>query len=205
DEIVGLLTRAGEGPAAPALFIVGDEKQSIYRFRGADVTVFNRVREPAPRPLPLRENRRSTRAILNFVNAMGAHVMHAEAPNGTGEQVEGGPRPPYWIKWHDDHALKPLRSGAFNPPVELITAVGCDGSATDRRELEARALARRILEFVQPGTMVVDARTETERQAAFGDIAILLRAFTDVGLYERALVDAEIDCYTVKGRGFYGC
>ncbi|MFZ0889916.1 MAG: PD-(D/E)XK nuclease family protein, partial [Candidatus Binataceae bacterium] len=43
------------------------------------------------------------------------------------------------------------------------------------------------------------------RDAAYRDIAILLRAFSDVAIYERALLEAGVPCYTVKGRGFYGC
>jgi len=60
DAIVELLTGPSGDIPAPQLFIVGDEKQSIYRFRGADVTVFNRERRSTPTPVPLRENRRST-------------------------------------------------------------------------------------------------------------------------------------------------
>ena len=74
DGVVRLLTEHVK--PAPELFVVGDEKQSIYRFRGADVTVFNR-----PRALdsivsqPLRENRRSLPAVVDFVNAVSAYSM----------------------------------------------------------------------------------------------------------------------------------
>ena len=49
---------------------------------------------------------------------------------------------------------------------------------------------------------------ERQRRAPPGeprDIALLLRSFEDVQIYERALCEAGISCYTVKGRGFFGC
>ncbi|MGH7949796.1 MAG: UvrD-helicase domain-containing protein, partial [Candidatus Binataceae bacterium] len=73
--VVVALTEPREGLPTPALFVVGDEKQSIYRFRGADVRVFRAALAPAPVELPLSESRRSTPTILNFVNALAAHVM----------------------------------------------------------------------------------------------------------------------------------
>lgn len=194
DAIVSRLTEWRGADPAPELFIVGDEKQSIYRFRGANVAVFNRPREPAPRALPLHENRRSTPNILNFVNALAAHVMRPGI----------APARPYRIEWDDDHRLRAVRGATLDPPVELITAVGGIGAAAEKRELEARAIARRILELAG-SAQVIDPDTGEPRAAGFGDIAILLRAFTDAAIYERALVAAGIDCYTVKGRGFYGC
>jgi ATP-dependent exoDNAse (exonuclease V) beta subunit len=194
NAIVSRLTDPRGADPGPELFIVGDEKQSIYRFRGADVAVFNRQRDPAPRALPLHENRRSTPNILNFVNALAAHVMRPGI----------APAQPYRIEWNDDHRLRAVRGATHDPPVELITAVGGVGAAVEKRDLEARAIARRILELIG-SAQVIDPGTGDPRAAALGDIAILLRAFTDVAIYERALVAAGIDCYTVKGRGFYGC
>jgi ATP-dependent helicase/nuclease subunit A len=196
DAIVELLTDPSGDRPAPQLFIVGDEKQSIYRFRGADVTVFNRERSSAPTSVPLRENRRSTHNILNFVNALAGYVMRSSENGGNAAK-------PYRIEWTVDHELKPRREAAHQPAVEYIAAVVGDGSATQKRGLEAGALARRIKRLVESGAP--DPRDETVRPARYGDIAILMRAFTDVAIYERALVDADIPCYTVKGRGFFGC
>jgi len=197
DAIVELLTDPS-GDAAPRLFIVGDEKQSIYRFRGADVTVFNRERRSTPTPVPLRENRRSTHNILNFVNALTGYVMRSSEDGGNAAK-------PYRVEWTTNHELKPIRKTANEPAVEYIAAVTGDGGATQKRRIEAGALAHRIKSLVESGAPIVDPRDETVRPTRYGDIAILMRAFTDVAIYERALVDADIPCYTVKGRGFFGC
>ena len=110
DGVVRLLTE--HGAPAPELFVVGDEKQSIYRFRGADVTVFNRPREPlAILPRPLRENRRSLPAIVDFVNAVSAHSMQ---PGSDSDDKL------YRVKWSEDHRLKSIRPSGEVSAVELI-------------------------------------------------------------------------------------
>ena len=193
DEIIAALCKPAGG-AAPSLFIVGDEKQSIYRFRGADVTVFEARRNAGLQVLPLRDNRRSTPNIVAFVNAFGAHTMRSESP----------PRPSYWVQWTDDHRLAATRDRKFDPPVEILRAVACMDVASGRKA-EAAAIARRIKAMIAEGVTVFDSATQTERPVQHGDIAILMRAFTDVAIYERALRAAGVACYTVKGRGLFGC
>jgi len=194
DEIIATLRRADDLGTAPSLFIVGDEKQSIYRFRGADVTVFGARRKAGFEVLPLRHNRRSTPNIVNFVNAFGASMMRSEAV----------PPPPHWVHWTDDHQLIAVRDRTFDPPVEILSAVECK-TAMAGRKLEAIAIANRINAMITDGAPVLDSAAQAERPARHGDIAILMRAFTDVAIYESALRSAGIPCYTVKGRGLFGC
>ena len=192
DEIIGALCTPS--PKAPPLFIVGDEKQSIYRFRGADVTVFNARLELGLPVLPLSRNRRSTPSIVAFANAFGALIMHTKAPSP----------PAYWVQWTIDHHLIPERADGFDPPVEIIRGVDCPRAA-EGRKMEAAALARRIAAMVAEGTPIFDSGLEAERPCSYGDIAILMRAFTDVAVYEHALRAAGVPFYTVKGRGLFGC
>lgn len=193
DDIVETLAAPAAGGAAPELFIVGDEKQSIYGFRGADVTVINRQRAASPQTLPLRGNRRSTPAIIGFVNGVGAYAM--KPPDGVDFPVVDRP---WWIEWTAEHDLKALRADGFNPPVEMIVATG------DRTD-EAAAIAARIREMIAAREPVFDEESGAPRPARYGDIAILLRAFGDVALYENALAQAGIPSYTVQGRGFFAC
>jgi ATP-dependent helicase/nuclease subunit A len=200
DAVVRLLTEGGA--PAPELFIVGDEKQSIYRFRGADVTVFNRPRTLAALvECPLQENRRSLPAIVDFVNAVGASVMAPEA----GEERQ------YRVQWSDKHRLKPVRPAADAAAVELIVGPaapsgnGAKLTNRDLRRIEADAIARHCARMVAAQVPVIDALSGAPRAVRFADIALLLRSFTDVPLYEAGFDRAGVPYYTVKGRGFYDC
>jgi ATP-dependent helicase/nuclease subunit A len=196
--IVVALTQPRDGLPTPALFVVGDEKQSIYRFRGADVRVFRAPLTPAPVELPLSESRRSTPAILNFVNSLAGHVMRPGAQ----------PPPDYRVEFTPEHMLQPhnLRTDHAHTAVEVYLMPKGDGDdALARRQVEARFIAGRLCALVSSGAQVVERKTNELRGVKWSDIAILFRAFTDVATYERALDDAGIDYYTVHGRGFFGC
>ena len=182
DGVVRLLTE--HGAPAPELFVVGDEKQSIYRFRGADVTVFNRSREPlAILARPLQENRRSLPAIVDFVNAVSAQSMKP------GDEAD---EQPYKVKWSEEHRLRPIRPSGGAPAVELIVgpqAQDADGAKLGTgalRRIEADAIARRCARMVGDSIQVTDERTGASRPMKFGDIALLLRSFGDVSIYEDA-------------------
>ncbi len=201
DGVVRLLTE--HGAPAPELFVVGDEKQSIYRFRGADVTVFNRRREPlAILSRPLRENRRSLPAIVDFVNAVSAQSMRPD------DDLDDKP---YRVKWSEEHRLKSIRPPGDAAAIELIAgpaARNADGEKQNARALrrvEADAIARRCARMIDEPIQVIDSRTNVARPIRFGDIALLLRSFSDVAIYEDALARAGVPSYTVKGRGFYDC
>src|SRR5262249_10740925 len=86
-------------PGVP-LFLVGDEKQSIYGFRGADVTVFRRARERLGGELPLGRNFRSLPGVLDVVNALAAATM--QVPVGIPDADRG-----YWTVFHPHHPLLP--------------------------------------------------------------------------------------------------
>jgi ATP-dependent helicase/nuclease subunit A len=201
DGVVRLLTE--NGAPAPELFVVGDEKQSIYRFRGADVTVFNRSREPlAILARPLCENRRSLPAIVDFVNAVSAHSMQPD--DDPDDQ-------PYKVKWSEEHRLKAIRPSGDVPAVELIVRASPQDSDEAKRStraarrIEADAIARHCARMIGEPVHVIDTHTGAARPAQFGDIALLLRSFSDVAIYEDAFARARVPSYTVKGRGFYDC
>jgi ATP-dependent helicase/nuclease subunit A len=182
----------GPGLDGGGLFFVGDFKQSIYRFRGAQPDVFHELREMVPTAgrLPLTENFRSQPAVLNFINALFGPVF--------GEGYE---------------PLRPRRKQITQEPaVEFLwtpvpeKSVNMKGMADEARRQEAERIARRLRAFVENATgerPIVDRDTGQPRPLRPGDVAILFRALSDVQIYEEALRRYDLDYYLVGGHAFY--
>jgi ATP-dependent helicase/nuclease subunit A len=195
----------GDGFLGGRMFVVGDAKQSIYRFRGAEPVIFERWRTEFLEPgrLLLTENFRSVPGIIHFINALFADCFREAATGGT--QDESPPR------------LAPRRGDGFtNPAVSWLWALprrqedDPDGSgprgrksAEDRRINEARVLATWLRERLDKGWTIVDRQTGRPRLAHAGDVALLCRAMTDVWPYEMALADAGFDYHTTGGSAFF--
>lgn len=185
-------TLCGKGFDTGRLFFVGDFKQSIYRFRGAQPDVFRDLRADVPDAgrLPLSVNFRSQPAILHFVNALFRDAFGNEF-----------------------QPLQPHREQkTAEPAVEFLwtTAPGKNshvkGMAEAARREEALRVACRLRELIdnphgeQP---IADKETGQPRPVRPGDIAILFRALSDVQLYEEALRAFELNYYLVGGHAFY--
>lgn len=172
------------------LFFVGDEKQSIYRFRGAEPQVFVDLREEIAEAwrLPLSKNFRSQPAIIRFVNTLFRPVF--------GE---------------DYQALVPHRpQQAAEPAIELLWTPREGNKRTKgwtemSRRGEARAIAARLRELIDTGRPIVPDPDQPQgaRGVQAGDIAILFRSLSDVQYYEEALRQYELDYYLVGGHAFY--
>jgi ATP-dependent helicase/nuclease subunit A len=175
--------------ASGKLFLVGDLKQSIYRFRGAQPHVFREVRSqiPAAGRLPLARNFRSQPAILRFVNALFRDDMQDYEPL-TANRPQLTPEPAIEFLWAPAEAAQ--------EKVEVM------------RRREADWIARRLRHLLdeqapivcRKGTGPHDYQVKPLEQ---GDIAILFRAMSDVGVYEEALRRYGIDYYLVGGHAFY--
>ncbi len=184
-EIARLLTGESGGPE---LFIVGDAKQSIYQFRGAEVDVFREARAEASETIPLALNFRSLPDVMAFANdffAKSELLSDVEAP------------------------YKPMgafRSAEGGAHVEiLMPEIIEDAKTSEYRDAEANLLAGRVIEMCHGETAasIYDDRLKRTRAARFGDVAILLRSFSDVHQYERAFRLAGIPYAVVAGSGFY--
>jgi ATP-dependent helicase/nuclease subunit A len=166
-ELIDLL--AGE-----ELFFVGDEFQSIYSFRHADVEVFRERRAQARDVLPLTRNYRARPEVLSVIN----HLFSADF----GEEFQ------------------PLEAGGrfpepgFGPPVELLVSdkASYAGTGIPWRRAEARHIARRVRGLVDAG------------EASPGEIVLLFAAGTDAETYEEELRREGLPTYRATGRGYFG-
>ncbi|MCX5753189.1 MAG: UvrD-helicase domain-containing protein, partial [Candidatus Krumholzibacteria bacterium] len=178
-------------PAPGKLFIVGDPKQSIYRFRKADIETYERVKErlsASGERLSIVENFRSVPGIVEWVNETFSEIMR---PSGDGRF-----QPPY-------EAIHPFRSGSGAPVVLLdLELEEGDLRAQTIRAREGEAIARLIHKLVEDGTTVADSRTREERALKFGDIAVIYPGTTGIDHYEEPL-RAEAIPYVVEGGKLY--
>jgi ATP-dependent exoDNAse (exonuclease V) beta subunit len=194
-------------PLEPAfLCVVGDRKQSIYEFRGADVAVV----EQAARAIEasgggrafLKTSRRSSPKLVEFFNRVMPKLMAdpRTQPLVTHEPKDGQPIPAgpppsrsfevSYIAAHDD-LLAHRTQDRDAPAVERFVGAPEDASADELRALDARALARKVRALIESG---FQGR----------EIVMLFRRFTFVEDYRQALIAEGIPHRLVRGRGFYG-
>jgi len=183
------------------LFLIGDPKQSIYKFRGADVTIFNKVKSkilkdnPGANFLSSNTNYRSQRPIINFVNALFSNVLTPFKKEKKDFEID-------YIK--ENHQINANRCDTDSKLVEIIE-LDKEAPIDQARSVEAEILAQRILEIVKGQQLdfnIYDKNGKSFRPS-FKDFAILLHKFTRLDIYEDALKKFNIPYYVVKGRGFY--
>jgi ATP-dependent exoDNAse (exonuclease V) beta subunit len=203
------LVAAVSDPADPRRrrFLVGDPKQSIYAFRGADVAVYERAIRDAlgagAREHPLQRSWRSRPALLEFINRVSVAIFAGS---------EGDAPPDFAVRYLPQRdELLPVRLGPpaqARSPVDLLQ-VDVEGvAAAQARAREFRALAH-YLRRVVAGECGIEIRAagapgeaEQVRTPRFGDIAILLRTFTHINALLRELDLAGVPALLLKGEGF---
>ena len=178
------------------LFIVGDPKQSIYRFRRADIGMYDRVRGAIERQggavLAIAQNFRTVPAVVDWVNRAFAAVI------GEDSAIE---RQPEYVAL--DAYRHDLVAGS------TVTML-CDAQVGDRvradeaRRREGEAIAALLQEHVGgAGDPWLVRGDDAPRPADWGDVAILLRAFTGLDAYERALREAGVPFRVEGGRTYF--
>lgn len=189
-----MLANDGRPPTLPEgkLFFVGDAKQSIYRFRGAQVEVFESLcRQFGPtRQENLDVSFRTHSAGVAFVNHLFEKLMADDfSPTDASR------------KFADS-------AGDRGPSVEILLADGPDGqaveSADDAAKAQAAATAWRIRQMLDRREKLVwDRQAGAWRAVEAGDIAILFARMTNSLEYERELARRDVPYYVVAGTGFY--
>ena len=174
-------------PEPGRLFLVGDPKQSIYRFRRADMAMYahtrNTLRESGAVPVDLALNRRSQPAVIDWVN----QVFKAVIGPGLIESVQPAYQP--LGRQRDDTLIGP-GGACFGYEVDEPAAV--------TRQREAQFVAAYCRDVVRQGWQVYDRATEAVSAARYREIAVLLPARTILQPLERALAGEGIP-YRVEG------
>jgi ATP-dependent helicase/nuclease subunit A len=202
-ELVSLLIQSwGEGlglATQPSIFIVGDRKQSIYRFRDAESAILQEagryIQALRPGGDPRRSITRSFRAVpelLEFVNEVFSEIADGQEGSGRFTYTEGDrfPTPP----------AAPATPGA--DPVHAFRGPALGLIASNDPDACAAAVAEEVARILREDT-VRDKKTGIARQATPGDIAILFRSRTSHRELERELERRGIPSYVYKGLGFF--
>jgi ATP-dependent exoDNAse (exonuclease V) beta subunit len=206
-EIIFFLSESDGPPAgtwdkvkvAPGkLFLVGDPKQSIYRFRRADIEMYASAKAGLgdKSSLSIFQNFRCAPSIVDAVNTVFADLIRPPA--------DGAYQPAYVaLKTGRDQSTLPPRHGLLlmYPPESLRDSMPKVGQ---RRTLEARAIAAFISKLVNDHKWTVwDKVHQRLRQVRPKDIAVLLRAHTALNDLEEAFKLYGVDYRVIGGKFFF--
>src|ERR1700741_1850373 len=169
------------------LFLVGDPKQSVYRFRRADIHCYKQAKAAIQSQHPenilaITDNFRSRKPILDFVN------QRFDAPLSS-----IGYEPLICT-------VAPSGKEALSIARIPIGKEGSEYNVYEWRELEAQAVALLCRQLIGGFTVRTDKGLVPCRP---GDIALLAPTGTDLWIYERALEDLDIPIATQAGKGFF--
>ena len=161
------------------LFMVGDVRQSIYRFRHAHPEIFAAALKKSKR-LTLAENHRSRPEIIRVINAVFGNFFGAS---------------------HEP--LVPKRKFMLKKEfcLERIEVPKDERNLDALRVIEARTIASRVRELIDGGFKVEEGGTT--RRVSYRDFALLLRKSTSSRFFEKELETFSIPYFVNKGRGFY--
>jgi ATP-dependent helicase/nuclease subunit A len=179
------------------VMLVGDPRQSIYRFRGAEVRLFSEARDDLAQQsvpedfalAPLRGNYRSAPSLIHAINGIFAHLL-PRVTSGTSAPMEAP-------------ALEPANAQEGSWPAGLhLLAVPSGKDLPDALTEEAEAIAALIGGMVRNPTALSRSPIPDPRfPSRFSDFAILLRATTHLDAFENALRAAGVPFHVGGGAG----
>lgn len=174
-----------------ALFLVGDPKQAIYRFRGADVQTYVQVREALAvhdegAVQAITRNFRSRPGILEYVNDCFEQPLSSAGQPGFS-------------------ALEPVKpSHGPGPAVHVIRVLAPPKARVEElRRLEAAEVAKLCASLLESTRIPSESDDGSTREVLPKDIALLAPVTADLYLYERALEDWGIPVSSQAGKSFW--
>ena len=203
-----LASVSGESRGENNRFMVGDIKQSIYRFRLAMPKIFNDKYQAYPlekggrtRKVVLSKNFRSRKGVLDGANFLFRQMMREDFGD---------------VDYNDASALY---AGATFPPFEGNSAGACEMllvetsrkeelpeelEELDRRQLEAKIIAKKIRQMMAEGYHVLDKETGQYRPLQYRDIVVLMRSVKNWGsVLDDIFGKEEIPFYAEVAEGYY--
>ncbi|MGI8554817.1 MAG: UvrD-helicase domain-containing protein, partial [Pyrinomonadaceae bacterium] len=180
-------------PQPGSLFVVGDPKQSIYRFRGADIAAYDAVRNGplAGEAEQLIQNFRSSDELLHWLNRVFDRVL---------EEREG-------VQPENTHLYGQVEMAAElgRPPIVVVREEEPAENVAARRRQESELLAKTISRAVRDEHWRVrDRRAQDEpRDVEWRDVAILVPSRTGIEGLEAALQRYGVPYRFEGGRGFF--
>ncbi|MBT2653814.1 helicase-exonuclease AddAB subunit AddA [Bacillus sp. ISL-18] len=199
------------------LFMVGDVKQSIYRFRLAEPQLFlskyNRFTVDGSSSglrIDLAQNFRSRKEVLDATNYLFKQIMGVKVGeiryDEAAELRNGAPYPedkefPVELMLIDQnaesHKAEEVETGDETDLVEFDTA------DLEQSQLEARVIAAKIKELISAGTPVYNAKTKTERPIMYRDVVILFRSMTWAPQFMEEFKQQGIPIYANLSTGYF--
>ena len=199
EEIFGKISRGNN------LFMVGDMKQSIYRFRRSDPMIFKKKSDSflnedgaADRKIVLSKNFRSRKEVLDSVNDVFECIMSEAVGDvcyDSEQRLNNGN-----TTYKDANGE---RCGGYISECYLLEGQGEeeDEESVEKNEIEARFIARKISELKKSGFLVRDG--DAYRQIRNRDITILMSSYKNVSdIYISALNKEGIECFAQTGGYF---
>lgn len=212
EEILRAVSKVADGQEN--IFMVGDVKQSIYRFRLARPELFlEKYREyqdytqgdSSRQKIDLHHNFRSRREVLDSVNVVFEQIMQEDM----GEVAYDENAKLNYANRDYDEAGNPGAESAFQSELLLVQADDDaleQAQAASAQELEARMVAHRIQELMATQLVFENKDGEkTLRKANYRDIVILLRSVSGwADVFAKVLAEEGIPAHTTSRTGYFG-
>lgn len=177
-------------PRPGVLTLVGDPKQSIYRFRRADLAVFDGIRTGVmdPHQQRITQNFRSREAVIAWVNQVFSAQFKAEPGVQPGNvDLVHAPRPE-----------------EIPGPAVHVAWAGPHGKIGPARRDESDLLARMLINARDDTWQVFDKAAKAVRDITWGDMVVLVPAWTDFDDFRDAFLRMGVPFRVGGGKGFFG-